>query len=109
MNHFWRWAGARSIGTSHMKSCLPCQDFIACAEFDTPAGAVFVSVVSDGAGSASQSATGARAVCGDFLRSARKHLACGVAIEAIDRDIILDWLDGIREHITLFATRSRLP
>lgn len=108
MKNFWRWASARSTGTSHSKSGLPCQDFALCKEFDSPEGNVFACVVSDGAGSASHAAFGAKMVCTGFLRAARDYLITGREIEDINEDDVLDWLDGIREQINTFAKRNSI-
>ena len=53
----WRFAAARSEGTSHQKVGLPCQDWFECRAL--PNG-ILVAVVADGAGSASFGGLGAR-------------------------------------------------
>ncbi len=106
MINAWRWAGARSTGTSHIKSGLPCQDYAACIEFDTHSGNILAAVVSDGAGSATKAAAGSRMVCVGFLRAAGDHFRQGLAIDDITHDLVLDWIDGIRERVNAFATRS---
>lgn len=52
----WRFASARAIGTSHLKTNLPCQDQIACEVL--PRGVV-AAAVADGAGSAARAEQGA--------------------------------------------------
>jgi hypothetical protein len=106
MTNAWRWAGTRSIGTSHAKAGSVCQDYAACLEFDTARGSVLAAVVSDGAGSASRAEAGARLACAGFLRAARDHFRQGLGIEDIGEETALDWMDGIRERINAFAFRS---
>lgn len=105
----WRWAGARSIGTSHLTSGLPCQDYAACMEFETDAGNVLTAVVSDGAGTASHAEAGARLVCSTFLRCAKARLAQGRALEDLDDDTVIEWLDAIRDRIGAFAEGAGVP
>lgn len=104
----WRWASARSVGTSHAKSGLPCQDYLACIELGTGGGSVLAAVVSDGAGSASHAEVGARMVCFGFLRAAQEHFRCGKALEDIDRNVALHWLGDIQERLKAFAMRAQI-
>lgn len=108
MVNAWRWTLARSIGTSHVKSGLPCQDYALCMELETSSGNVLATVVSDGAGSASHAAAGARTVCTGFLREVSDHVKSGRGIEDIGDDDILDWLDGVRERVNMFAKRAQV-
>ena len=55
----WRWAGACSIGTSHLKSNLECQDRASCMQIVGAEREYLSIVVSDGAGSAERAALGA--------------------------------------------------
>jgi hypothetical protein len=108
MPNDWRWAGARSVGTSHVKSGLPCQDYAACIELGGASGSVLAAVVSDGAGSASHAEAGARMVSFGFLRAACDHFQRGQALEDADGEVVLGWLDDIRERLSTFATRTRI-
>jgi len=105
MDNHWRWAGARTIGTSHTKSGLPCQDFATCFEIKGARGNILTAVVADGAGSASHAEAGARLVCGGFSRAAAEYFKAGGAIEDLDEEITLDWVDRVRERINVFARR----
>lgn len=110
MQNAWRWAGARSVGTSHVRSGLPCQDYAVCMEFETGAGNVFVGAVSDGAGTASHAEAGARMVCSGFLRAAAAHFKNGLTVDEITDDVALEWMDEIRERISAFSrTRDLRP
>lgn len=108
MRRDWRWVGARSTGTSHIKSGLPCQDYVASMEIDAPMGSVFAAVVSDGASSASHGAVGARMICTGFLKAAYQYLRCGKRVEDIDRETVLEWLDRIRDRVNAFAERNQI-
>jgi hypothetical protein len=57
----WRYAAASAIGTSHQNSQTVCQDAHSLQFFERLDA--FVGVVSDGAGSASQSQVGSRRTC----------------------------------------------
>lgn len=101
----WRWTAARSIGTSHTKSGLPCQDFALGLEIESAGGSVFAAVVSDGAGTARHAQAGAKMVCATFLGAALAHFKSGRVVEDIVDDDILGWLDGLRDRINAFAAR----
>jgi len=108
MVNSWRWTLARSIGTSHVKSGLPCQDFALCMEMQSESGNILAAVVADGAGTASHAAAGARMVCTGFLRAASEHFGSGRSIDQIGDEEVLDWLDAIRERVNAFARRAQV-
>lgn len=103
MEGAWTWAGARVRGTAHLKSGLPCQDFVGCTELNTQIGAVLLAVVSDGAGSASHAEAGARMVCFGFLRVATDYLRSHRKIAEVDCETAMTWLDAIRDRIGVYA------
>lgn len=108
MSQAWRWAGACSIGSSHIKSGLECQDRASCVSLSVD-GCDFVSiVVSDGAGSAVEAARGASIVCAGFQRLAVAYLRGGGALEAIDGEMVADWIDEIRERISMVSAGAGL-
>ncbi|MGR9128893.1 PP2C family serine/threonine-protein phosphatase [Rhizobium leguminosarum] len=98
MNGAWRWAGARAIGTSHLKTDTPCQDYACAKLFPTRDGPVMAAVVSDGAGSASLAEFGSRTVCVSFLKACRDFLTRS-ALDDLDEEVVWDWVDAIREVI----------
>ncbi|MGF9566645.1 PP2C family serine/threonine-protein phosphatase [Neorhizobium sp. BT27B] len=102
MDVSWRWAGARSIGTSHIKTGTPCQDYACAKEFYTHEGPVMVAVVSDGAGSALHAEIGSRTVCLAFLKACRSFLARS-SLSSLIEDDVWDWIDGVREAINIRA------
>lgn len=107
MSNSWRWAGARSIGTSHVKTGTACQDFACAKLFIRPEGQVIAAVVSDGAGSASHAETGSKLVCLSFLRACREFLIAK-PLEKLAEDDVWDWLDEVRETINAKASSLEL-
>lgn len=103
----WRWAGARSIGTSHLKNGTVCQDFACAKEFEADAGPTIVAVVSDGAGSALRAEVGSRTASASFLRSCQNYLRLQT-LSSLDVDTIWDWLDAAREAINTKAQATGL-
>jgi Protein phosphatase 2C len=71
---------------------------------------ILLAIISDGAGSATHSAIGSRLVVECFARCAVTHLKAAHATEAINEEIIHDWLDDIRNRIFRSAeTRCTVP
>ncbi|CAN7238745.1 PP2C family serine/threonine-protein phosphatase [Pararhizobium sp. LjRoot255] len=107
MTGAWRWAGARSKGTSHEKTGLPCQDYGCANEVDSPVGPAFIGVVSDGAGSALHADVGSKIVSTTLLRLARDFLRSSPRSE-LHEETAWEWLDAIRDKINVEAERVRL-
>ncbi len=103
----WRWAGARSIGTSHLRTETACQDFARAELFIRPEGQIMAAVVSDGAGSASHAETGSKLVCLSFLRACREFLIAKPLEDLVEEDV-WDWLDEARETINAKANSLAL-
>ncbi len=106
--NMWRWAGACAIGTFHIKSGLECQDRAACRTIETASGRVIVAVVSDGAGSAQEAASGASIVCTEFHRKVDAYLRGGGTLPHIDTECVADWIDSIRDKIGVAANVAGL-
>jgi hypothetical protein len=107
MNNSWRWAGARSIGTSHVKSDTACQDYAGAKLFIRPEGPIMSAVVSDGAGSASNAETGSKLVCLSFFRACREFLVAR-PLEALVEEDVWCWVDEIREAVNAKASSMAL-
>lgn len=107
MSLTWRWAGACSVGSSHTKSGLECQDRASCIALTIDGRQYLSVVVSDGAGSAKEAAHGASMVCAGFQRRAVSHLRTKDMMP-IDHEIVSDWLDDIRERINIASAGSGL-
>lgn len=107
MTGAWRWAGARSKGTSHEKTGLPCQDYGCAKEVDGPVGPVFIAVVSDGAGSAVHADVGSKIASVTLLRLAQDFLRRSPRSE-LGEETTWEWLDAIRDRINAEAERVGL-
>jgi len=99
----WAWAAASCRGTSHVKSGTQKQDAFTC--FVAPGG-FLVSLVSDGAGSASHGGEGASLVCRTFATALRRHFEASSVLP--DDQALWQWLDGARDRIGIAASRRNL-
>lgn len=102
----WRVVAASSIGTSHIKFGTDCQDAFE-QEFFPEHGTVLL-VASDGAGSASQSETGAKLATAEIRDCVRNHFEDGHGVEEITRDVVLNWLAGVAARIAHRAAAHEL-
>ncbi len=100
----WAWMGASCRGVSHVKAETRRQDAYSC--FATRGGAVLVTILSDGAGSASHGGEGASLVCRTMATSLRRHF-CETS-DMPDDDTIRCWLDEARDRIGTAADRRGL-
>jgi hypothetical protein len=66
---------------------------------------VLVAVASDGAGSARYSAIGSWITSRVFARSAATFIRRGDGVSRLSKDTINEWLDDIRDQITVVASR----
>ena len=105
-SHCWGWIGACSTGTSHLQAGVGCDDSAACLEVQTPVGSALVAVASDGAGSAALSHCGSRIVTQTFCRSVSAFLKNGGRAAMLHEQTAYDWLDEIRDRISLAARKS---
>jgi hypothetical protein len=90
----WRVASACEIGTSHLNSGVPCQDYIAHRIVRAKGGHVFVSVISDGAGSAKHSEIGSCLASSTFVELVELYFENGGRVVDIDRDRVASWIVG---------------
>jgi hypothetical protein len=95
----WRVASACEIGTSHMSSGTPCQDYVAHRIVRAKGGHVFVSVVSDGAGSAKHSEIGSWLTSSTFIELVELYFESGGRVVDIDRDRVVSWIVAITERL----------
>ncbi len=106
----WRYAAASVVGTSHLAVNAGCQDAYRCAVLpsadNTPILAV---VVSDGAGSAEQGATGSAIVTTSLVEQMTAWAASGGTIKGLQHATVAEWLDGVRETIAAEAGTANLP
>ena len=103
----WRTAYATVIGSSHIESDSPCQDYSLCKEFRTKDDAsVLVAVVSDGAGSVTHSLEGARLACDLFVTEIASMLERNGDLCFLDREWFIQWHMGWKQTILDKATAS---
>lgn len=88
----WRIASASAIGSSHVGSGTPCQDYAAQAVVKTKDGQVLVVVVCDGAGSALHSEIGSWLASTTFVELVEVHFEQGGTIAEIDRSTVAGWI-----------------
>jgi hypothetical protein len=95
----WRVVSACEVGTSHVKSGLPCQDSVAHSIIRTIRGNVFVSVVSDGAGSAAHSDIGSWLAATTFVELVKVYLKAGGQLIDIDRAMVVSWIEATSDRL----------
>ena len=95
----WSWIGACSTGSSHIRARTHCQDSASCIELAIGDENALLAIVSDGAGSAEYSAIGSRLVAECFARCVIAHLRANRPSEIITKELVLDWLDNVRDHM----------
>lgn len=99
----WTWASASVVGTSHIRSNTRKQDAYRCF-VKAHVGSYFVSVLSDGAGSAAYGGEGASLACWAIGNAISKHIM-RVGDLPTDQDF-LEWIDDARDLI-FAATKPR--
>lgn len=102
----WRIAAASAIGTSHVATGLPCQDFAHCAVIDTAGGPTLVSVVCDGAGSAAHSEVGAWLAASTFAELVDLHFEAGGSIADLTKDQAREWVRLVADALEVRAKES---
>ena len=101
----WHTAFASVVGTSHLKSSLPCQDAGGCRILDLPDGAeVLVAVASDGAGTATRSEAGAKLAVSMFLEAFGEAALADPSLATIDRSFVERWLFDFKLAVARIAT-----
>jgi hypothetical protein len=100
----WAWAGASCRGISHVKAGTRGQD--AFSAFTVCDGSTFVTIVSDGAGSASHGGEGAALLCRTLATRLRAHFRSDADLPS--EELLWSWLDHARDRIALAAERRGL-
>ncbi len=105
----WRFVDGFAAGTSHLERAIPCQDRCASAVIRSgDGGEVFVSVVSDGAGSAARAEDGAQSVCDTLMACVRAAVAASSDLAAIADDDVHAWFRSLREGLEAAAAGAQL-
>jgi hypothetical protein len=97
----WRTAWASVIGTSHLASQNPCQDYSFCKTHD----GILVGAVSDGAGSVAHSEVGARMAVDYFVQSFGAPSSIGL----FERNSMAQWIDSLAGKLADKARANGLP
>lgn len=97
MSGAWLWAGARAVGTSHLKQGLPCQDSFACRIWQRHGRPpVLVAALADGAGSAP---------CAEVGSALATSLVTDIVCEAFDDGAPID---GCTETLRYAVGQTKL-
>ena len=99
----WTIAHASVEGTSHARTGTPCQDASDHLLIGSGADAVLVCVVCDGAGSAAHSDVGSSLAVRTFLDLVALHFEQDGTLEAIDRSMLIGWLERVAQELALHA------
>src|SRR5262249_25451269 len=102
----WTWAAASRRGSSHERAGTRLEDAFACF-VSGPADDFLVSLISDGAGSATFGRYGANLVCRTIAVLARKHLRTENRLP--DDDELYNWTDEVRDLLASVAQRRGVP
>lgn len=95
----WRYLSASVIGSSHQRVGGVCQDSNICTVIPNAMdGEVLISVVADGAGSASQSATGAAMAC-SLINDAAARFVTDARISDLAQATVEEWIQGFQKAV----------
>lgn len=101
----WKLLLDSVIGTSHVQTNQPCQDYASGRVLDAD---TIVLLCADGAGSASRAEFGSRFVCRSLLHTIATDLENGLALKDITRDRVVEWHATVRRRLSLEACRENL-
>ena len=100
----WRYVDGYAVGTAHVGSQTPCQDRCTCTVIrSNDGGEVFVTIVSDGAGSAEFSEFGAQTVCDVLNELVAACVQESSDLDEIPDDLVRAWLLEVRERLRATA------
>lgn len=95
----WRHVSASVIGTSHERVGGVCQDSNICTLAASPLnGDVLIAVVADGAGSATQSATGSAMAC-QLISDAAAQFVAGSRIGDLAQPTVEQWIQDFQKAV----------
>ena len=96
----WRYVGGFAAGTSHARAHKPCQDRCASEVARSRDGAeVFLTVVSDGAGTAAHAERGAEVVCDTLIEFAAREVAQSSDLDRIADERVRSWFLEARARL----------
>jgi hypothetical protein len=100
MSGSWRLAYASVMGSSHVKTGLPCQDASHCEILtDSYGDQIVAAIVSDGAGSAKRAEAGSKLATEVILREMDLYLAKGGILSDLHLETTSHWIDEVRATI----------
>lgn len=104
----WRIISASVIGTSHLRTQAPCQDYSSTRVLrDSNNAPILVIVAADGAGSAKKAATGSRLVCEKMVEIAARYFNDGGTISTLTRELAKTWLVETRNALSVLAQKQQ--
>jgi hypothetical protein len=96
----WRYVDAFAVGISHRDTNTPCQDRCAGTVVSSiDGGDVFVTIVSDGAGSAAHSERGAQVVCDTLVALVGEAVRASSDLDRIGDELVRSWFLVAREAL----------
>src|SRR5690606_12986508 len=91
-------------GTGHISSGLPCQDFSLCKQFPIKEAPVLISLVADGAGSASDGGSGAQIACEAIALAIRDWVdEWEASVPAFTDELVRGWIQKARDRVIAAA------
>jgi hypothetical protein len=105
----WRVAAASAIGTSHVASGTKCQDAHEFGVFDTSGENILILVISDGAGSAKHSGTGAQCAVSTIRREIETYFDQSGTFKRLTREVAAFWLGKVQQALGEEAERFASP
>ncbi|WP_454616501.1 PP2C family serine/threonine-protein phosphatase [Bradyrhizobium cenepequi] len=105
----WRVAAASAIGTSHVASGAKCQDAHGFGMFDASGERILTLVISDGAGSAKHSETGAQCAVSTVQREIETYFEQAGTFEKLTREVVAAWLAKVQQALGEEAQRLGEP
>jgi hypothetical protein len=99
----WSLIHSSAIGSSHIESGLPCQDFHAFRQIVGEQFDCLVVAVADGAGSAKFALEGATLACRNFIDQVEAHFHEGSLFEELNREFAFDWLEYFQQRALALA------
>jgi len=102
----WRYAFTSALGSSHLKSGVPCQDSSECSIQNHGDESFLVAVVADGAGSAKFSQYGSRLACHLVRESVQPLIEQGLGLESIDRSFAEGIIQRFQAMVKRVARRT---
>jgi hypothetical protein len=104
----WRYTFHSTIGTSHLKVDLPCQDACLCTVLQTNLNeSVLIAVATDGAGSALRADFAAQLACNSFVEQSQTLFARG-GVRDVTYGFFFDWIQRFREAVAEQAAEEGL-